>query len=49
MNFPPTVNLDRTAFSLDIDGTLLDIVPTPDSVHVPERMIGWHNRYVDVQ
>src|SRR5579862_6057913 len=29
------ISLTRDAFLLDIDGTLLDIAPTPESVHVP--------------
>jgi trehalose 6-phosphate phosphatase len=37
----PDINefsLARDAFLLDIDGTLLDIAPTPESVHVPATL-----------
>jgi trehalose 6-phosphate phosphatase len=39
MSALPTPDLDRTAFFLDIDGTLLDIAPMPDSVRVPPGLI----------
>ena len=29
---------DRTALLIDLDGTLLDIAPTPDSVVVPDGL-----------
>lgn len=32
---PPRFDLDQIALLLDVDGTLLDIAPTPGSVHVP--------------
>jgi len=32
------VSLERDALLLDIDGTLLDIAPTPESVHVPATL-----------
>ena len=35
----PTPDLDRTAMFLDIDGTLLDIALTPDSVCVPKELV----------
>jgi trehalose 6-phosphate phosphatase len=31
-------DLSRFAILLDIDGTLLDIAPTPQSVHIPETL-----------
>ncbi|MGC7532469.1 trehalose-phosphatase, partial [Pandoraea pneumonica] len=31
----PEVDVARTAFLLDFDGTLVDIAPQPDAVHVP--------------
>jgi trehalose 6-phosphate phosphatase len=34
---PPDLrDLSRSAILLDVDGTLLDIAPTPQAVHVPE-------------
>jgi trehalose 6-phosphate phosphatase len=35
---PETVDLGRTALLLDVDGTLLDIAPTPDAVSVPATL-----------
>ena len=32
---PPPPHLDQTALLLDIDGTLLDLAPTPREVWVP--------------
>jgi len=33
-----TFDLAAFAFLLDVDGTLIDIAPTPQSVHVPEQL-----------
>jgi trehalose 6-phosphate phosphatase len=35
----PALDLDRTALFLDIDGTLLDIAPTPEAVNVPPVLV----------
>jgi trehalose 6-phosphate phosphatase len=35
---PPVVNLRETAVLLDIDGTILDIAPTPSAVRVPASL-----------
>jgi trehalose 6-phosphate phosphatase len=35
----PTPDLNRAAFFLDIDGTLLDIAATPQSVKVPRQLV----------
>ncbi|MBV9549277.1 MAG: trehalose-phosphatase [Alphaproteobacteria bacterium] len=34
----PAPDLTQTAFFLDIDGTLLDIAPTPDSITIPPSL-----------
>jgi trehalose 6-phosphate phosphatase len=34
----PTIDLDRCALLLDIDGTLLDLAPTPRAVQVPAEL-----------
>jgi trehalose 6-phosphate phosphatase len=34
----PAPRIDRTAFLLDIDGTILDFAPTPSAVEVPPRL-----------
>jgi trehalose 6-phosphate phosphatase len=35
----PLLNLEQTAFFLDVDGTMLDIAPTPDAVTVPRELV----------
>src|SRR5215831_16779516 len=35
---PVLPSLDRCAFLFDIDGTLLDLAPTPDAVVVPKGL-----------
>ena len=39
-NAPPpnAFSLGTDAFLLDVDGTIIDIAPTPDAVHVPESL-----------
>lgn len=35
---PPRISLENTAIFLDVDGTLLDIAPTPLDVRVPDNL-----------
>lgn len=35
---PPRFDLSRTALALDVDGTILEIAPAPDLVHVPDGL-----------
>lgn len=35
---PPQIDLRRSALLLDVDGTILEIAPAPDRVHVPEGL-----------
>jgi trehalose 6-phosphate phosphatase len=35
----PSLDLERSSLLLDIDGTLLDIAPTPESVRVPSHLL----------
>jgi len=39
-NAPPVgaFSFDTDAFLLDVDGTIIDIAPTPESVHIPESL-----------
>lgn len=37
---PPPIDLARAALLLDVDGTLIDIAPTPDAVVVPDNLRG---------
>ncbi len=37
--FPPSLDLDACALLLDIDGTLIDLAPTPRSVVVPPDLV----------
>jgi trehalose 6-phosphate phosphatase len=39
MSILPKPDLDSTAFFLDIDGTLLDIAMTPETVQVPAQLV----------
>ncbi len=34
----PEIDLARDALLLDVDGTLIDIAPTPEAVHVPDML-----------
>jgi trehalose 6-phosphate phosphatase len=36
----PSLDLERVSLLLDIDGTLLDIAPTPEAVRVPPTLVG---------
>ena len=36
---PPVIDFDRDAILLDVDGTILEIAPAPDLVHVPDSLI----------
>ncbi|GAB7535290.1 trehalose-phosphatase [Burkholderia sp. 3C] len=35
---PATLSLSDTAFFFDFDGTLVDLAPTPDGIHVPDSL-----------
>ena len=35
----PSLDLDRVSILMDVDGTLLDIAPTPESVSVPRALV----------
>ena len=35
---PDSIDVTRTALLLDVDGTLLDIAPTPDGAIVPATL-----------
>jgi trehalose 6-phosphate phosphatase len=41
---PPRVPLDRTALFLDVDGTMVDIAPTPEEVIVPPDLVPLLNK-----
>jgi trehalose 6-phosphate phosphatase len=36
---PPRFDLDTSALLLDVDGTILEIAPAPDLVHVPDSLV----------
>jgi trehalose 6-phosphate phosphatase len=36
---PPHFDLNKTAILLDVDGTILEIAPAPDLVHVPDDLV----------
>jgi trehalose 6-phosphate phosphatase len=36
---PPAMDFARDALLLDVDGTILEIAPAPDLVHVPDRLV----------
>ncbi len=36
---PASLSLTETAFFFDFDGTLVELAPTPDSIHVPSSLI----------
>jgi len=37
--YAPSLDLERSSLLLDIDGTVLDIAPTPEAVHVPAHLV----------
>ncbi|WP_205192394.1 trehalose-phosphatase, partial [Burkholderia sp. LMG 13014] len=36
---PASLSLTDTAFFFDFDGTLVELAPTPDSIHVPPSLL----------
>jgi trehalose 6-phosphate phosphatase len=39
-SLPAFLSLHETAFFFDFDGTLVELAPTPDGIHVPPALIG---------